>query len=82
MSEKLTMTLIERAMFSTMDETVKMSDGRPVPAMTTMLYRVCDNDPAKFAEADRLVGLMIAEAVKLYGQDVKAEIAGRSALSE
>lgn len=32
------------------------------PAMTTMMYRVCGNDEAKFDEAMRLVGLFMVAA--------------------
>jgi hypothetical protein len=35
-----------------------------LPALTTMLYRVCDQDAAKFEEACRLVELLINQAVK------------------
>ena len=31
--------------------------------MTTMLHRVCDNDPKKFEEATRLLELFIEEAL-------------------
>jgi hypothetical protein len=34
-----------------------------IPAMTTMLYRVCGNDSGKFDEAMRLVELFIIEAL-------------------
>lgn len=30
-----------------------------VPALTTLLYKVCDNDEDKFEEALRLVGLFM-----------------------
>lgn len=50
-------------LFSTVDPTVELAPGKPVPAMTTMLYRVCDNDPVKFEEATRLVQLIVAEAI-------------------
>jgi hypothetical protein len=32
--------------------------------MTTLLLRVCENDPDKFEEATRIVGLFISEAIK------------------
>ncbi len=32
------------------------------PAMTTLLYRVCDKDTVKFEEATRLIGLFMAAA--------------------
>jgi len=33
-----------------------------VPAATTLLYKVCDNNPQKFEEACRLVSLFMKEA--------------------
>ena len=38
--------------------------GKPAPAATTLLYNVCQNDPVRFEEAVRLVGLFIAEALR------------------
>lgn len=35
-----------------------------LPALTTLLYKVCGNDPPKFDEACRLVGLFIEQATK------------------
>lgn len=56
------MTDAERILYTTIDPTIVM-DGRPVPAMTTLLYRVCGNDPAKFEEATRLVELFVGAAL-------------------
>lgn len=56
---------VERLLFSTVDPTVEM-DGRPLPAMSTMLYRVCDTDLVKFEEATRLIGLFIADALAAH----------------
>jgi len=39
--------------------------GSKVPAMTTLLYRVCDNDSNKFEEATRLVQLFIEETFRV-----------------
>jgi hypothetical protein len=36
----------------------------PVPALTTLLHRVCDNDVKKFDEAMRLVTLFIQKALE------------------
>lgn len=55
-------TAVDRVLFKTVDPTVIL-DGKPIPAMTTLLYRVCDNDTEKFEEATRLVGLFIREAL-------------------
>lgn len=48
---------IEHILFSTTDPKTNL------PAMTTMLYRVCENDEAKFEEACRLINLFIERAV-------------------
>lgn len=54
---------IERVLYCTVDPTVRLQGG-PIPAMTTLLHRVCDNDSTKFEEATRIVALFIAEAIK------------------
>jgi hypothetical protein len=51
-----------KILFRTIDPTLRL-DGQPLPAMTTLLYRVCDNDPVKFEEATRIVELFISEAL-------------------
>ena len=58
----MTSEWIDQILFRTVDPTV-LIEGRPVPAMTTLLHRVCDNDPRKFEEATRLVELFIRESV-------------------
>ena len=30
---------------------IKFADGQPVPLLTELLHRVCDNDPKKFHNA-------------------------------
>jgi hypothetical protein len=35
--------------------------GHPVPALTTLLYKVCDNNSEKFNEACRLIDLFMDE---------------------
>lgn len=35
-----------------------------LPALTTLLYRVCNGEQAKFEEANRLIELFIDEALK------------------
>ncbi len=37
--------------------------GKPLPAITTLLYSVCDNDEKRFEEALRLVRLFCEAAV-------------------
>lgn len=39
-----------------------------VPALTTLLYRVCGKDEEKFEEACRLVNLFIEQALKGNGK--------------
>lgn len=53
-----------RWFYSTVDPTIEL-EGRPVPALTSLLYRVCTNDPDKFGEACRLLRLFAAEASRL-----------------
>ena len=42
------------------------------PAMTTMLFKVCNRDHDKFDEAMRLVGLFMAAAYGLGKSDASA----------
>ena len=42
------------------------------PAMTTMMFKVCDRDHDKFDEAMRLVGLFMAAAYEKGKADVSA----------
>jgi hypothetical protein len=53
---------IELVLYATRDPET-LFQGAPVPAMTTMLHRVCGNDAAKFDEAVRLVKLFIESAL-------------------
>ena len=61
-AEQMTKQTVDRILFKTLDPTVTL-DGRPLPAMTTLLYRVCGNEEKKFEEATRLVALFLAEAI-------------------
>jgi hypothetical protein len=56
---------VERIMFTTFDPEPRNLDGETVrlPALTTMLYRVCGNDQKRFDEATRLVQLFIEAAL-------------------
>lgn len=40
-------------------------NGRPVPALTTLLLRVCQNDAELLNEATRLVAIFVEEARRL-----------------
>lgn len=53
---------IERVMLGTVDPTVRVED-KPLPALSTLLLRVCDGNEAKFKEATRLVELFVANAL-------------------
>lgn len=53
---------IERIMLGTVDPTVRVENG-PLPALSTLLIRVCDGNEAKFNEATRLVSLFVANAL-------------------
>lgn len=52
----------EQILYDTIDPE-NVVDGRPVPALTTLLYRVCGEDPERFEEATRLVELFIIAAL-------------------
>jgi len=52
------MTNLDKVMLSTNDEKYDF------PALTTLLYRVCDGDHDKFEEATRLIELFMKAAVK------------------
>lgn len=54
-------TSIDAILMHTVDPQNSIS-GKPVPALTTLLYRVCDGHPGKFDEANRLITLFILEA--------------------
>lgn len=43
----------DRWCYSAVDPRFKMDDGKPLPVLTVVLYKVCGNDPAKFEEATR-----------------------------
>ena len=51
-----------RVVYRTTDPTTCL-DGKPVPALTTLLHRVCDNDETKFEEALRLIELFVSHAL-------------------
>lgn len=55
---------VDQIIFRTVDPTVTL-EGNPLPAMTTMLYRVCDNNPDRFEEATRIIALFIGEALNV-----------------
>lgn len=54
--------LIDRVFYSTTDPLNKLGINN-LPAATTLLYKVCDNNSDKFAEAVRLINLFIEETL-------------------
>jgi hypothetical protein len=64
------MTDVDRILYRTVDPTVVFR-GKPLPAATTLLIRICDNDPDKFEEATRVVELFISEALT-FGRLIQA----------
>jgi hypothetical protein len=55
---------IERAFYTTIDPTIEFPPGKhEMPVLTSLLHRVCGNDPAKFEEAIRLIELLIKNAL-------------------
>lgn len=63
MQEKL-----ESLFYSVKDYENKMM-GMPVPASTTMLFEVCNNDPDRFKTACRLITLFTADAYRAGKDD-------------
>lgn len=55
-------SIVDRVNYNTIDPTVLFKGG-PVPALTTLLHRVCLNDPKQFEEATRIVDLFIRKAI-------------------
>lgn len=56
---------LDRVLYATVDPTVEDPPGRPVPALTTLLYRVCGNDDQQFEEATRVVELFVTKALEV-----------------
>jgi hypothetical protein len=53
---------IEPLFYTVHDPENLFHDGMPVPAITTLLYKVCQNDHQLFDEAVRLMRLMMEAA--------------------
>jgi hypothetical protein len=58
---------VERILYLTTDPTVEFH-GKPVLAMTTLLHRICGDDPVRFEEATRIVELFIDAALSNVGE--------------
>jgi len=61
------MNMYDEAQMNTEDPK-NMMNGKPVPALTTLLYAVCDGNHDKFNEAIRLVELFMRQAVRMAGK--------------
>ncbi|MBX9860659.1 MAG: hypothetical protein K2Y20_13895 [Sphingomonas sp.] len=53
--------------FGTIDP-LRRIDGKPIPAMTSLLFEVCNNDTERFDAAMRLVRLFCDKAFELGAQ--------------
>lgn len=53
--------MTETDILKTLDPETRI-EGEPVPAVTTLLYHVCEGDRARYETACRLIGLFIADA--------------------
>ena len=51
---------VEKVLYLTKDPLSPIENG---PAVTTLLFKVCQNDHERFDEAVRLVGLFVEEAM-------------------
>lgn len=58
-------------LFGTLDPTNPVGLPGGTPAMTTLLYRVCDGDGEKFDEACRLICLLLDKKAELDGEPLK-----------
>ena len=59
--------LREKVLYSTVDPTIKFPANTgpgDMPALTTLLHRVCENNEERFEEAVRLIELFVDEALK------------------
>lgn len=54
---------IEHVMLNTMDPNTALHSNKRIPAISTLLFRVCDGDKAKFEEACRLIKLILRDAL-------------------
>jgi len=54
---------VERIMLATVDPEPRGPEGETYPALSSMLHRVCQDDPARFEEATRLIRLFIERAL-------------------
>jgi hypothetical protein len=62
------MDLQERAQLSAFDPDRSL-DGRPVPALTTLIYAVCDNNPEKFELACKLIRIVQDRTIEMIRKE-------------
>lgn len=58
-------------LFGTLDPTNPVGLPGGTPALTTLLYKVCDQNNEKFDEACRLIGLFLDKKAELDGEPLK-----------
>lgn len=58
-------------LYGTLDPTNPVGLFGGTPAMTTLLYRVCDGDGEKFDEACRLISLFLDKKEEMDGEPLK-----------
>lgn len=66
MSEKHNVVL-----YNTLDPINPLGIPSGTPALTALLYKVCDGDGEKFNEACRLIGLFLDKKAELDGEPLK-----------
>lgn len=66
MSEKHNVVL-----YNTLDPINPLGVPSGTPALTALLYKVCDGDGEKFNEACRLIGLFLDKKAELDGEPLK-----------
>ena len=57
----------DSVMYGTQDQ-LRRIDGKPIPAMTSLLYEICGNDTERFDAAMRIVRLFCDKAFELGAQ--------------
>lgn len=61
---------VDSIMFMTKDPNTGTINGQHLPVLTSLLHRVCDNDDAKFQEADRLINILINAALDKREEEI------------
>ena len=58
------MSEVNEPWFYSTEDPEHLMNGDPIPALTSILYHVCDRDQARFNEACRLIRLFVAKATE------------------